>query len=81
MLYNIKRVKHRERKKISMQDFVYYAPTKVYFGKGRHKEVGEIIKGYGYRKIMLQYGQGSIKKNGLYDEIMDSLKKSGVSGW
>ena len=61
-----------------MQDFIYYAPTKVYFGKGKQKEVGEIIKGYGYQKIMLQYGKGSIKKSGLYDEIMASLSASGI---
>ena len=61
-----------------MQDFVYYAPTKVYFGKGKHREVGEIIKGYGYTRIMLQYGKGSIKKSGLYDEIMESLRTSGI---
>ncbi len=61
-----------------MRDFVYYAPTKIYFGKDRHKEIGEIVRGYGYTKIMLQYGQSSIKKNGLYDEIMNSLAKSGV---
>lgn len=61
-----------------MKDFVYYTPTKVYFGKDKHKEVGEIIKSYGYKKIMLQYGKGSIKENGLYDEIMDSLSKNGI---
>jgi len=61
-----------------MQDFIYYAPTKVFFGKGKQKEVGEIIRGYGFHKIMLQYGQGSVKKSGLYDEIMDSLKASGI---
>ena len=61
-----------------MLDFTYYAPTKVYFGKDKHKDVGEIIKGYGYKKIMMQYGKESIKKSGLYDEVMDSLKKSGI---
>ncbi len=62
-----------------MLDFTYYAPTKVYFGKGTHKQVGEIIKSYGYKKIMLQFGKGSIKETGLYDEIMDSLKANGIS--
>ncbi len=61
-----------------MKDFVYYAPTKIYFGKGKHTEVGEIVKGYGYTRIMLQYGQGSIRRSGLYDEIMDSLSNSGI---
>ena len=61
-----------------MLDFTYYTPTKVYFGKDSHKNVGEIIKGYGYKKIMMQYGFGSIKKSGLYDEIISSLTKNGI---
>lgn len=62
-----------------MLDFTYYAPTKVFFGKGAHKNVGEIIKGYGFKKIMMQYGQGSIKRTGLYDEVMFSLKENGIA--
>ena len=31
-----------------MLDFIYYTPTKVFFGKDKHKQVGEIIKSYGY---------------------------------
>ena len=61
-----------------MLDFTYYAPTKVIFGKDTHKKVGEVIKSYGYKKIMMQYGQGSVKKSGLYDEIMASLNESGI---
>ncbi len=61
-----------------MLDFIYYAPTKVYFGKDKQKEVGEIIKGYGYKKIMMQYGKGSVKASGLYDEVMESLKAAGI---
>lgn len=61
-----------------MNDFIYYAPTKVYFGKGKQKEVGAIIKELGYKVIMLQYGKGSIKNSGLYDEVMKSLADSGI---
>ena len=61
-----------------MLDFTYYAPTKVYFGRDKHKDVGEIIKGYGYKKIMMQYGKESIKKSGLYDDVMTSLKNSNI---
>ena len=61
-----------------MQNFTYYAPTKVIFGKDTHKQVGEIIKSYGYKKIMMQYGKGSIKKSGLYDEIISSLSENGI---
>ena len=61
-----------------MLDFTYYAPTKVYFGRDKHKNVGEIISGYGYTKIMMQYGKESIKKSGLYDEVMASLKSCNI---
>lgn len=61
-----------------MLDFTYHTPTKVIFGKESHKKVGEIIKNYGYKKIMMQYGKGSIKKSGLFNEIMSSLKENGI---
>ncbi len=62
-----------------MLDFIYNAPTKVYFGKDREKEVGKIIKELGYDKIMLQYGKNSIKQSGLYDTVMTSLKENGIT--
>lgn len=61
-----------------MLDFTYYTPTKVHFGKEKHKEVGKIIKEYGFKTIMMQYGQNSIKKSGLYDEVMKSLSDNGI---
>ena len=61
-----------------MLDFIYNTPTTVYFGKDKHKQVGEIIKNLGYKKIMLQYGKSSIKKSGLYDEVVLSLNKNGI---
>ena len=61
-----------------MRDFNFYTPTKIYFGKGKEALVGEIIKEYGFKKIMLQYGMGSIKKCGLYDTVMTSLKENGI---
>ena len=62
-----------------MLDFTYYAPTKVYFGKDKHKAVGEIINGYGFKKIMMMYGKGSIKKSGLYFDVTTSLKTAGIA--
>ena len=61
-----------------MRDFIYYAPTKVFFGKGKENEVGKIIKDYGFKKIMMQYGKSSIKTSGLYDRVMDSLSENGI---
>ncbi len=62
-----------------MRDFIYYAPTKVVFGKDKENEVGELVKGYGFKKIMMQYGKDSIKKSGLYHRVMKSLEAAGIS--
>ncbi len=61
-----------------MQDFYFHTPTEVYFGKDKEKEVGAIISAYGYKKIMMQYGKNSIKKSGLYDIVMASLRASDI---
>ncbi len=61
-----------------MRDFYYHTPTEVFFGKGKEKEIGNIVSGYGYKKIMLQYGKDSIKKSGLYDTVMSALKDSNI---
>ncbi len=61
-----------------MRDFIYNTPTKVFFGRGAYKNIGEIVKGYGFKKIMLQYGKQSIIKSGLYGEIVDSLKNNSI---
>lgn len=55
-----------------MKDFVFSYPTKVYFGKGTVKKAlpFEICN---CKKIMFAYGGGAIKKNGIYDEIMNLL--------
>ncbi len=62
-----------------MLDFEYYAPTKVFFGRDKEKLVGEIISGYGYKTVMLMYGKGSIKKSGLYDIVLASLKAKDIN--
>lgn len=61
-----------------MLNFDFYSPTKIYFGSFRELEVGKIIKEYGYSKILLHYGKGSIKKNGLYGRVIDVLKQEGI---
>lgn len=60
-----------------MQSFVYTYPMKVYFGKGATKQAlkAEMPK-YG-DTVMLAYGVGSVKRNGIYDEITSVLKATG----
>lgn len=61
-----------------MTNFEFYCPTRVFFGRDQHKRVGEIIKGYGFKKVLLHYGGGSIKKTGLYDEVVKALNEAGI---
>ena len=60
-----------------MLNFSYHSPTKILFGKDTELEVGKEVINYG-KKILLHYGGGSIKKIGLYDRVIDSLKKEGI---
>ncbi len=62
-----------------MINFTLCIPTKTIFGKDTHKQIGEIVKGYGFERILLVYGGESIKRSGLYDEITASLRENGVA--
>lgn len=57
-------------------DFTYYNPTKIYFGKGALSNLTEELKNYG-KTVLLVYGKGSIKKIGLYDQVVAILKEAG----
>ena len=60
-----------------MNNFIFEDKTKVYFGKGGVKEyLGCLLGNYG-ETVMLAYGGGSIKRNGVYDEIMGILNAAG----
>lgn len=60
-----------------MNNFIYENTTKIYFGKGGVREyLGCLMKKVG-STVMLAYGGGSVKKNGIYDEITDVLEKTG----
>lgn len=60
-----------------MKNFVYNIPTKIFFGKGQIKKIGPEILKYG-KKVLLVYGKGSIKSNGIYDKAIEILKEYGI---
>lgn len=60
-----------------MRNFNYNIPTKVLFGRGKVEEVGKEAKKYG-DKVLLVYGKGSVKKSGLFDIVVNSLKDAGI---
>lgn len=57
-------------------DFTYYNPTKIYFGKKSLENLEAELRNYG-KNVLLVYGKNSIKKIGLYDEVIKTLKKCG----
>lgn len=61
-----------------MKNFIYNTPTRVYFGKGQEDNLGNILKEYGIKKVLFHYGKGSIKKNGLYDKVINQLNASKI---
>ena len=61
-----------------MQNFTYYAPTEVVFGKETELEAGKLVKKYGGSKALLVYGSGSVVRSGLLERVKESLRKSGI---
>ncbi len=54
-----------------MNNFVFQNPTKLIFGKGEIKRLSKLIDKD--KKILMTYGGGSIKRNGVYEQVMQAL--------
>lgn len=63
-----------------MINFKSYNPTKIIFGKDTYKNVGQEVLSYG-KKVLMVYGGKSLKANGTYEEVVKSLKDSGIAFW
>lgn len=60
-----------------MNNFIFENTTKTFFGKGCVKEYLSCLSGHYGKNVLLACGCGSAKQNGIYDEVMESLKKAG----
>jgi len=60
-----------------MNNFSFHNPTKIVFGRGTVSQLGELLKPYG-KRVLLVYGGGSIKRNGLYDQVVSQLQGVGA---
>lgn len=61
-----------------MKAFTFFNPTKIEFGKGKENNIGQYIKEYGYKKVLIVYGSERIKRDGLFNCITNSLKKNEI---
>lgn len=62
-----------------MENFNYYTPTKIVFGKGTESQTGQLVKEQNCKKVLIHYGSGSVKRSGLLDRIKASLDSEGIS--
>lgn len=53
-------------------NFIYSNPTKIYFGDDAQTNLATALAAFG-KKVLLVYGGGSIKRNGIYDDVMKAL--------
>ncbi len=61
-----------------MIDFEFVSPTKIFFGKGKEKQIGSIVSGYGFRKVLIVYGSKRIEAD-LLPLVEESLAKENVT--
>ena len=57
-------------------NFIYANPTKLFFGDEAQKNLAKALMPFG-KKVLLTYGGGSIKRNGVYDDVISALKSAG----
>ena len=63
---------------MALNNFEFFSPTKVFFGKGVESNVGNEVKKRGATKLLVHFGGGSVKKTGLLGRVEASLKEAGV---
>ena len=61
-----------------MIDFDFISPTKIYFGNNKEELIGQICLDGGYKRVYIVIGQGSVKRTGLLDRVLESLDKAGI---
>lgn len=61
-----------------MNNFSFYSPTYFLFGKDSEDRIGELVKRFGGTKVLIHYGGGSIKQNGVLDKVVNSLKDASI---
>ncbi len=61
-----------------MEGFEFYNPTRIIFGRGEHKKIGNYTASKGLKKALVVIGGGSVERIGVLDAVLSSLRHSGV---
>ena len=62
-----------------MINFEFCSPTKFVFGRGSEAKTGALVKEFGGTKVLVHFGGGSVKKTGVYDKVVASLKAADIA--
>lgn len=62
-----------------MLNFDYGAPTRIIFGKDTQHQIGQLAAQYGYKKLLVHYGGGSVVRSGLLEDVKKALTQAGVA--
>jgi alcohol dehydrogenase YqhD (iron-dependent ADH family) len=62
-----------------MDNFVFYSPTRFVFGRNTETQVGELVKSYGGKKVLIHYGGGSVVRSGLLERVIKSLDEAAIA--
>ena len=61
-----------------MFDFTFHNPVKIRFGRGKERDIGLYMREFDAKRTLLIYGSDRIKKDGLFDAVVASLKENGI---
>ena len=61
-----------------MRNFEFYSPTKIFFGRERENEIGQILSDYNFKKVLIVIGKSSVVKSGLLDRVINSLNEHNI---
>ncbi len=62
-----------------IKDFNFYAPTRVVFGRDSEKQLAQLIRQQGGKRVLVHYGGGSARRSGLLDRTFNTLRETGIS--
>lgn len=62
-----------------MNNFTFYNPTMIDFGKDKEKQIGQHLKNNNINKVLITFGSDRIKHSGLFDTVVASLKDHDIS--
>ncbi len=62
-----------------MNNFTFYNPTMIDFGKDKEKQIGQHLKNNNINKVLITFGSDRIKHSGLFDTVVASLKEHDIS--